>query len=204
MKKINHFITAVIGFLLSSCGIIQFQCIGCYSDYDILPEKDKADVVFLSQNESISNVCTDRSKIYAVNAQQLQEYIAQYDSCLIRLWAPYCTKKSCISPLVFQDYCTENKYQPITLVWCYNPFENIRDALGAVNYPIFAVNEQYYQTKRCSEYFRTLKKELSMPEEKKSKDFTLYWVFKKGVFDRSVDVDVLPKKNRTDIKIINE
>jgi hypothetical protein len=176
----------MIYLLLFSC--ISFPKLselpGFYSGYNRLDDKDKECIVFLGQNEKISDVCTDKKKIYAIDAYQLLEYMKQYDSCIVYFWSLYCSSPVCISPATCQDYCDRNGYLLI-LVAEYYTFPEMYSFMPLITNPIFSINMNYYKTDYCPRYVNRFTKELLGKEH--YKEYSRYWIFKKGMFERGIN-----------------
>jgi hypothetical protein len=176
----------MIGLLILSMGSCKITFVvnktGYYSNYDKLTNLDKKSIVFLSAEDTIATKCKDTSIIYAVNALQLQAYMEQYDSCLVYAWNQECHGKYCVFPMAIEQYCQKNHYKYIILLRKYSSFDIVRDAIYG-QFPVFSINEQYYQTNEVAKYESVFKQTLSVPPIT-DKKYSTFWIFKQGKFEK--------------------
>ena len=164
MNRLLFICIIIISVLFSSCVQLVVPKLsetpGFYSGYKRLSEKDKETIFFLSSDKKIDNVCIDKNKIYAVNAKQLQEYMAQFDSCLVYFFSSNCHSEVCVLPSACQQYCFDNGYK-FLLIFEHYEAPTIHDILLSIENYSFSINTNYYKTDYCPKYIRKFQQELS-------------------------------------------
>jgi hypothetical protein len=160
---------------------------GFYSGYDRLNDEDKKNIVFLEQDKKISDI-EDKNKVYAIQAQQIRDFIINYDSCIIYIWSFHCSSNKCISPAACQKFCDDNNYQLI-VISNYYTFPEMYNIMPLISNPLFTVNAAYYKTDYCHRYMRRFEKELLNGEHREHG--YRYWVFIKGKFNRAIEQIVI-------------
>jgi hypothetical protein len=187
LKYIRIVTSVIITMSCSSC--IQFKVSliaetqGFNSGYNKLKEEDKKNIIFLEKDEKISDMIVP-GMIYAIQSEQLRDFIAKYDSCVIYFWSAHCSGTSCVSPAMCQKYCDKNNYQLIIIAEYYAVPE-MYNIMPLLTMPLFTINTNYYQTNYCNLYIKRFKRELL--KNKTCNKFDRYLIFTKGEFSRSVN-----------------
>ena len=175
--------------LLHSCISINIQPLsetpGFYSGYHLLSYEDRNNIVFLKEDEKIANLNIE-NKVYAIHAKQLQDFMLQYDSCLVYFWTAHCSGSACISPLACQEFCDKNNYQLIMIADDYHSFPEMYLIMPLIKNPFFAVNANYYKTDYCNRYKKRFEKELLKNAQNKKQEHGRFLFFVNGKYQRRV------------------
>jgi hypothetical protein len=185
-------------FYLGCIIIIVIHCVSCirviapvlsetpgfYSGYNKLNDEDKKNIVFLEEDKKIPDIDI-QNKVYAISAEQLQDFINHYDSCVIYFWSANCMSSYCISPVACQKFCDDNNYQFIVIAEYYT-FPDMYYIMPLIRNPLFTINTKYYKTDYCNHYKRRFKKKLLKDENYIISKGNRYWIYINGKFNRSV------------------
>ena len=185
MKTFLFIGSIIILILFSSCILIVSslsETPGFNSGYANLTEEDKSNIIFVRKDEKISDIRFE-NKIYAITAEQLRDYMLQYDSCLVYFWSSHCKSGVCVSPMACQEFCDKHNYQLIMIAEYYT-FPEMYAIMPLINNPLFAINAEYYKTDYCNKYMKKFQKGL-LNEASSKTSYQRYWIFTNGQFQRS-------------------
>jgi len=170
--------------LFTSCIITKTP--GFYSGYSTLSETKKDSIIFVSPQLNINELKNDR-RIYAINGVQLRGLLATIDTSVVYFWSPNCSSSDCISLKACQDFCNSKNYH-LLVVSDYYDFEKMQiqnDALFP--YPMFSVDEKYYNTRHCNKYNKLFINDLLSGQKIKKEDlYGRFMIFKKGILVKSI------------------
>jgi len=139
----NVFVLLILS-LLPSC-VINLK--GWKVDYATLSAEDLKMVVITNPTDDICQLENDK-KVYAINAGQLINCLAQTDSALVYEWSANCHSESCISIVACQKYCNENGLKLFVISEYYDA--EIMRVQNFADKPIFIPNHFYYNTEKCN------------------------------------------------------
>lgn len=170
----------MFSIFLFSCIRVVVQHPIIQENYDKLDEKDKRNIIFLKENEKISDIKTN-NKIYAINAKHFQDFMSLYDSCVVYVWTAHCSSKTCVHPSVYQKYCDDNNCQLLIIAESYD-FPEIYQIINLLNNPIFVINGDHYKTHDCKKGIKLFRKELLGESDNKKNGYSRFWFFVNGEF----------------------
>lgn len=93
----KNLLLALAVFVLASC-----QISGLTSGYSHLSKKEQQRVVHYKGK--IADI-HDLSNVYAVTAEQVEEYLATKEKVVVYDYTPYCTAPNCVTPATLANIC---------------------------------------------------------------------------------------------------
>jgi hypothetical protein len=178
---------------LQSC--ISIQLSGYNSGYKKLSTDQKSRVVVLEQKSSIRQL-SNSDTIYKIKADQLLEFMASEDSVLVHFWSPNCSAPLCY-PLDYVHKAYASTGYTLIIIADYFDMEVINgQSIEGLQYPLFAVNGEYYDTDICYKYHERFVADLLKQDKKNIEKFTLYtrhMLFSKGKLVSTSPTKVLKK-----------
>ena len=162
MKIIIPF--CLLAFVFSSCLIH----IVSGNDYKHLHPSYKAIISKLTSFDSVEN-----RKIYEINGLQLREELAKHDSALVYFYFPRCTGPACVPLSFYDNYAKEHQLKLFIVATTFSGIEE--NYMQPFEYPLFAVDADYYGVNKYRKYNPAFKKDLlSTEEEVTSKIFVFH------------------------------
>jgi hypothetical protein len=178
----NRNILYFIGMIFFS-GCIITNTPGFYSGYSKLTEHEKNNIVFTDPDFDIFNL-KNEGKIYSITGFQLQKCILNEKKSLVYIWSPNCNSEKCYSVELLQAYCETNGFS-FFLISEYYDMEKMKiEILKLKQYPMFSINERYYNTRYCNKYFKLFVKDLLNNQVFEENDiYRSIFIFENGKFN---------------------
>jgi hypothetical protein len=168
----KNLLLALAVFVLASC-----QISGLTSGYSHLSKKEQQRVVHYKGK--IADI-HDLSNVYAVTAEQVEEYLATKEKVVVYDYTPYCTAPNCVTPATLANIC---KAQKANLLIISNVYDDVFRAVDG-KLPILMIETQAYKTKWRSKYIDAFFTPL-IGRRIKDVDYAGYHYFKNGNYVRS-------------------
>ncbi|MGI6718880.1 MAG: hypothetical protein ACOX4D_07055 [Bacteroidales bacterium] len=193
MKKINLLI--VLCILLSSC--IKFEIVTDGRQVRELSADELSLVVTPHTSAKLKETLKNDNLLYAVTGKQLKDFLRNKDTCLVYYWYAHCKSDNCFSMCAVKNYCDKKGYELIVVSEDIRLPDYIYRA-KCLDYPLMAVNMDYYQKSSKRKNKKAFKADLIYPYSVKSKDFSKggrYYLFYKGEYVKLVDPDEIKEAN---------
>jgi hypothetical protein len=189
---LNLFFILSILFL-QSCIVINLN--GYNSGYKKLSPEQKSRILVLEEGSSIHQL-SNSDTIYKIKADQLLEFMQSRDSVLVHFWSPNCSAPLCY-PLDYVGEAYQSKGYTLIIIADYFDMEVIAgQSIEGLQYPLLAVNGEYYDTDICYKYHERFLADLLKQDKKNIEKFTLYtrhMLFSKGKLVSTSPTKVLKK-----------
>ena len=143
---------------------------------------------------SCAAIAKDRTRLEV--EEKLLEFMASEDSVLVHFWSPNCSAPLCY-PLDYVHKAYASTGYTLIIIADYFDMEVINgQSIEGLQYPLFAVNGEYYDTDICYKYHERFVADLLKQDKKNIEKFTLYtrhMLFSKGKLVSTSPTKVLKK-----------
>jgi hypothetical protein len=181
-----HFKKIIMKRLFVLFVTIALCCTSCiqlkvnYGGFRELTASEKNRILFFTDTHWVNN--TPDSVVIAITADQLKQYMNQYDRCLVYFWRPGCNGAMCKSPIPVQEYCKKNKLHLILILHNYSEVSKFFALNIRLEQPVFAIDAFPYETDNVLKYIPKFRKELLGDVDKDC--FINYWLYHNGNFEK--------------------
>ncbi|SFT80350.1 hypothetical protein SAMN05216474_2420 [Lishizhenia tianjinensis] len=138
--------------MMSSC-VINFQVNGIHDGYPTLTENQKS---LILQTEDFSKM--EAGNVYEITGKDLRRELGNRDQSVVNIFVNTCAGDRCYPMQSYFNY-QENNQTDLFLIMCdYFGFDKTMDQ--EPEFPLFAINTQYYAQNKQKKYRRLFLQEL--------------------------------------------
>jgi hypothetical protein len=195
-KHVIFFFFFFAVLLFASCKIVIIQHAPGHLEYNNVRMDDRQKMVFISDSVPLLQLPIDSPYIYVIRAEQLKNYMDNFDSCLIYEFSSRCSSKYCFSPIAVQQLATECHYKFILLLDSFLDIASIPYIAPKIDKPIFAINENDYPTSKHDNHTNELflKSFYGAQSVEKNIWSSRYLIYKEGQFSSAEQIVIQAMK----------